>query len=213
MFFLWVRGWNSSVAHVQTPSENSSAFGDGTRSDVSTRMQNPFLSASIFSKRFCSHESPRSIAQTWRQLLNRAIRVVVARDIRMKLSSVIHNYVCTEMKREILQQWQTMHALVYFKRPDKNRLWYIMRIWTTIFPWCAVLFARGRLSMESPVGVWYSIVPLCYLVCCACPPHPHCLQRTLIPFSVRPQRHIQHCLKCCKWDTEPHSPNKGGGKQ
>lgn len=85
-----------------------------------------------------------------------------------------------------------------------------LRIWTTIFPWCTVLFARGRLSMESPVGVWYSIVPLCYLVCCACPPHPPCLQRTLIPFSVRPQRHIQHCLKCCKWDTEPHSPNKGG---
>lgn len=50
-----------------------------------------------------------------------------------------------------------------------------------------------------------SIVPLYYLICCAC---SHSLQRTSVPFSVWPQRHIEHCLKYSNWDTEPHSPNK-----
>lgn len=35
---------------------------------------------------------------------------------------MIYNYVYLEMKRKTLQQWQTMHTLVYWKRTDTNSL-------------------------------------------------------------------------------------------
>lgn len=61
--------------------------------------------------------------------------------------------------------------------------------------------------MGSPVGVWFPLF-LCVIWYAVHAPPPR-LQRPLVPFSVWPQRHIRHCLKYCKWDTESRSPNKG----
>lgn len=138
----------------------------------------------------------------------------MARGIRIKFSSVIHNCTFTDMKWDILEQWKTMCVFVYFKRLDKNRLRYI-RIWTMVFPRCTVSFAGGGLTPQSPVGVWCSIVPVSYLKCRAypttatTPPPPPSLPRTPVPFfRARPKRRMQHCLKYCKWDTKPHRPSK-----
>lgn len=78
---------------------------------------------------------------------------------KMKNSPMIYNYVHSEMKREILQQWHKSIPWWIGKEQIKivSSLWYIMRIWTNIFPWCTVLFAGGMLGMGSPVGVWFPL--------------------------------------------------------
>lgn len=94
--------------------------------------------------------SPCSITQALQHLLSRVIQVVVARDIGKKLSSVIQNHVCTDMKRNTLQLWQTACLLELKIGCDTFR-----GFGRPAFP-----DAEGRLSMRSPVGVLYSIVPL-----------------------------------------------------
>lgn len=135
---------------------------------ISTRFQTGMLlSAGVFWKRFYCLIFPSSITQ--QQLLSNAVQVATEKDFRKTLD-IITAYLSAEMNQETLAHWYMMHSLVLFKRPDKNRLWYFRRIWTNICPWCTVLFAGGRLSSERSVGVWYFIVPPCYLVGCACPP-------------------------------------------
>lgn len=132
-------------------------------------------------------------------------------------SSVIPDHVWAEDETgETRQQRRTIAASVCFRRADKNRPGGTMGIWTkTSLPRRTSEPRRG----PSCWGFWRSIVPLCYLRRCASasplprPPDPYRLRRTLLPFSARPQRRARHCLKCCKWDTEPYNPNKRGWKR
>lgn len=99
------------------------------------------------------------------------------------------------------------HTLVNWQRTDKNSLEPVIHYENLdehiSLMHCLVCRRYARYG-ESCWGL-VSIVPLYYLICCAC---SHSLQRTSVPFSVWPQRHIEHCLKYSNWDTEPHSPNK-----
>lgn len=119
---------------------------------------------------------------------------------------MIYNYVHSEMKREILQQWHKSIPWWIGKEQIKivSSLLYIMRIWTNIFPWCTVLFAGGRLGMGSPVGVWF---PLFLCIISYAVHVPTVSKGPRFPFQCGP-RDTEHCLKYSNWDTQPHSPNK-----
>lgn len=104
----------------KTLSERSSVFSDGTRFDV-WRDVNPFCQR-VFAR---SDSIPREllslITQTSQRLLKQSSSGVSwQKASKVKLSPVIYNYVYTEMKRETLQQWQTMRTLEYWGG-GKNR--------------------------------------------------------------------------------------------
>lgn len=158
-----------------------------------------YLSASIFLKR-----SSRRV-RLHRSLLSRALQVVVVRGIGMKLSSVIHNCV----KRKILQLWQTARLGVF------SELEIVCDTWRG-FGRPAFPDARGRLSMGSPVGVLYSIVPLLSRVSCIMPPpythtHTHISKGPQFPFQCGPRDMCSSVFRALSGTPSLTIPIKGVG--